>query len=351
MGNRHMFPAGNTSKGFINYFKGIIPDWEENKRLYILKGGPGVGKNTFMKRLGDKAQEKGYEAEYFHCASDNDSLDAVRIPYLGLTLLDGTAPHIIDPVVPGAVDQIWNLGMFLNEDKLAERKEEIINISKAGSFSYERTFTYLEAAGILDKNTRYIYRSGMDYGKLQNMVRKLLGPAPKGNLNMKCDFRRLFSGAFTPSGLIDYTDTVMRETRIISLKGPSSVSAEFLKLCIQYAKDWGLHGEVFYSPLLPEEPAHFNIKDLGLSITTKPLVEEEELSLDGCLDETLWGKYKETLVFQENQKNILLDAAVSSLKASKKLHDELEEIYSGCIDFDGVSEYTEKMLKKIIERD
>lgn len=348
MGNRHMFPGGNTSRGFINYFKGIIPDWEENSRLYILKGGPGVGKNTFMKQLGDKAQKKGYETEYFHCASDSDSLDAVRIPKAGLTLLDGTAPHIIDPVTPGAVDQIWNLGMFLYEDKLAERKEEIINISKASSFSYERTFSYLEAAGILDKNTRYIYRSGLDFGKMQNLVRKLLGDGKKGSLNVKCGFRKLFSGAFTPSGLIDYTDTVMTEERIVSLKGPASASAEFLKLCIQYARDWGYRGEIFYSPLLPEEPAHFNIKDIGLSITTKALVEEEEISLAGCLNDKLWKKYEDTITFQEKQISILLDAAIASLKASKKLHDQLEEIYKDCIDFDGVTEYTDKMLQKII---
>ena len=59
-----------------------------------------------MKKIARKAAEKGYDVEEFRCASDEKSLDAVRIPELKTVLLDGTAPHSIDPVMPGIDEEI-----------------------------------------------------------------------------------------------------------------------------------------------------------------------------------------------------------------------------------------------------
>ena len=85
---KHYFPVGNTSKGFVNYFDGIVAPWVDNKRVFVLKGGPGVGKNTFMNLFSKRARERGYAVEHFHCASDANSLDAVHIPSIGVTMLD-----------------------------------------------------------------------------------------------------------------------------------------------------------------------------------------------------------------------------------------------------------------------
>jgi len=92
---RNMFAGGNTSKGFFSLFSYII-NWDEARRVFILKGGPGVGKSTFMKKTAVKMLEHGYDTEYFHCSSDNESLDAVAFPDIGVALIDGTAPHAVD---------------------------------------------------------------------------------------------------------------------------------------------------------------------------------------------------------------------------------------------------------------
>ena len=92
---RHMFPGGNTSKGFFSFYNYIISQ-EEAKRIFILKGGPGVGKSTFMKKTANEMLERGYDVEFMHCSSDNNSLDGVVIPNIGVALIDGTAPHVVD---------------------------------------------------------------------------------------------------------------------------------------------------------------------------------------------------------------------------------------------------------------
>ena len=82
---RHMFPGGNTPAGFFSYYDQIIrPD---AARIFVIKGGPGVGKSTFMKKMGEALLRLGYDAEFHHCSSDPDSLDALKVPALNIALL------------------------------------------------------------------------------------------------------------------------------------------------------------------------------------------------------------------------------------------------------------------------
>jgi len=90
---RHMFPGGNTSKGFYSFYNYIISQ-DEAERIFIIKGGPGVGKSTFMRKIGIEMAELGFDVEFMHCSSDNGSLDGVVIPRAGIALIDGTAPHV-----------------------------------------------------------------------------------------------------------------------------------------------------------------------------------------------------------------------------------------------------------------
>ena len=88
---RRLIPGGNTSKGFYSYYDNIIE--KDANRIFILKGGPGTGKSSLMKKIAKEMLEKGYEVEYHHCSSDNNSIDGIVIPKLRVAMIDGTAPH------------------------------------------------------------------------------------------------------------------------------------------------------------------------------------------------------------------------------------------------------------------
>ena len=62
------FPGANTGNGFVSRFSGIVPPWEAPHYTYILKGGPGVGKNTLMKKISCLARVNGLMTEEFRCA-------------------------------------------------------------------------------------------------------------------------------------------------------------------------------------------------------------------------------------------------------------------------------------------
>src|SRR5690554_2731061 len=105
---RHYFPGNNTPEGFFSYYHYILSQ-HEAKKIWCIKGGPGVGKSTFMKKIGKSILSLGYDVDFLHCSSDNSSIDGIVIRDLKISIIDGTKPHIVDPINPAAVDSIINL--------------------------------------------------------------------------------------------------------------------------------------------------------------------------------------------------------------------------------------------------
>ena len=146
-GKRRYFPGANTGRGFIGHFEGIVPPWSEPHYTYVLKGGPGVGKSTLMKKCAAIARANGFTVEEFRCASDPESFDAVRIPQRRLVLLDGTAPHTIDPAMPGIDGETLDLGRFLHKEVFKRRREELFVLAEENRAHYKNAFACLSAAG------------------------------------------------------------------------------------------------------------------------------------------------------------------------------------------------------------
>lgn len=90
--NISYFLGANSYNGFYSLYDSFT-SLPEIKRLYIIKGGPGCGKSTFMKAIATAANEAGYDVERVLCSADPDSLDGIYIPGLHIAYVDGTAPH------------------------------------------------------------------------------------------------------------------------------------------------------------------------------------------------------------------------------------------------------------------
>ena len=86
------FLGANSPSGFYSLYDQLISP-EEARAVYILKGGPGCGKSTLMRRVAAQAEEAGLDTEYILCSGDPDSLDAVVLPAKGVAIVDGTAPQ------------------------------------------------------------------------------------------------------------------------------------------------------------------------------------------------------------------------------------------------------------------
>ena len=111
------FLGANSCEGFVAHFADCYSP-ESGWHAYIIKGGPGTGKSSFMKYMVSRAEECGFSPELCICSSDPQSLDGIIIGELKVVFLDGTAPHIVEPRLPGVCESIINLGAFWDEKKL-----------------------------------------------------------------------------------------------------------------------------------------------------------------------------------------------------------------------------------------
>lgn len=84
----------------------------------ILKGGPGCGKSTFLRRVGDAGRAAGLSVVWLHCAGDPASLDGVYFPQKHAGFFDGTAPHTVEPALFGASGEYLDLGAFCRTEAL-----------------------------------------------------------------------------------------------------------------------------------------------------------------------------------------------------------------------------------------
>ena len=67
------------SEDQVGLYDHLLPP-EQARAIYILKGGPGCGKSTLMRRVGAWAEEAGLKTEYILCSGDPDSLDGLILP-------------------------------------------------------------------------------------------------------------------------------------------------------------------------------------------------------------------------------------------------------------------------------
>ena len=86
------FLGANAPTGFYSLYDHLLPS-EQAPAIYILKGGPGCGKSTLMRRVAAWAEEAGLTPEYILCSGDPDSLDALILPTKAVAIVDGTAPQ------------------------------------------------------------------------------------------------------------------------------------------------------------------------------------------------------------------------------------------------------------------
>ena len=68
----NFFAGANSGEGFRNLFSEMV-DIENTYDFMVLKGGPGVGKNTFMREIGRTMEAAGTPVEYLWFCRSSDA--------------------------------------------------------------------------------------------------------------------------------------------------------------------------------------------------------------------------------------------------------------------------------------
>jgi len=353
---RHMFPGGNTPKGFYSFYSYILTQ-EEARRIFVIKGGPGVGKSAFMKKTALELADRGYDIEFMHCSSDNESLDGIVVPKLGIAMIDGTAPHVVDPKNPGAVDEIINLGEYWREEGLRADKDAILKVNKEVGRLFARAYRYINAAASVYEDNAVINGLAMDFARLNVEAASLMeaffgaGVAAEKEGNE----RRLFASAFTPKGMQNHLDTILTG-KIYKIKGGAGTGTERLLEKIKTgAAERGFCVEAYYCPLNPSKLEHLVIPEKGISFTTENKyhnVEKEafaKIDLNAYLDKAILKDYSAVIDYNEITFEAILQQGLNTIAQAKALHDNMETYYIPNMDFDAVQRCWESTMTRILD--
>ena len=171
MNSTSFFLGANTPDGFYSLFNELYNP-HDNWNMYIIKGGPGTGKSSIMKKITETAEKQNYNTERIYCSSDPFSIDAIIIPELKTAIADGTSPHVINPVFPGVCEHIIDLGQYWNKDKLKSNISKIKKTTVLNSDYHKQSIKYLKAAGAIDKELKSTTELFIKKDKIERFINR-----------------------------------------------------------------------------------------------------------------------------------------------------------------------------------
>ncbi len=356
---KNYFATANTAKGFINLFETNI---NTLNKLFILKGGPGTGKSSLMKKIGLQLQNKGYAIEYLHCSSDNNSLDGVIIRSLGIGIVDGTAPHVIEPTAPGAIEEYINLGVAWNSKALTPHKDKILEINKQIKTCYNSAYDYFKKALLIHDEWEAIYIKHMHFPKAnlltQKVIQEIVGDT---KLQKKSHIMHRFFGGSTPLGPVDFVENITAPlaTRYFIKGRPGSGKSTLLKKLVYAAQDAGLDAEVYHCGFDPDSLDMVLLPELDVCLfdSTAPheyfpsrLTDYVVDMYKGAIDEGTDEEYASQLADITERYQEAVALGTNELAKAKALHDELEQFYIQSMDFSKIDAIYLDLMKNIFNQ-
>ena len=142
------FLGANAPKGYFSRFDQLFSASPKG-RCFLIKGGPGTGKSTMLKKIAAVLKEKDPGTELIFCSADIDSLDAVITSDGMFSAADATLPHSIEPKYPGVYETTVDLSDCWDEKTLREHTKEISELFESNRRLHEEARRYVSAAANL----------------------------------------------------------------------------------------------------------------------------------------------------------------------------------------------------------
>ena len=328
------FASANTFKGFKSNFKKVFNP-EKFERIYIIKGGPGTGKSSLMKRVGQDFLSQNCQITRYFCSSDSSSLDGIVIENGNkkIAIIDGTSPHMTDPEIPGACEKIINLADALNYTALLKRKTELLDLNKKKKANYEKAYKHLCTAGVIYDNLWDIIQKSRCYKEAEDISDRILEyemfSNPSSDMMEFC-----YLSAFGKDGYVRL-DIPCFEKEYISINGDGFT--EYMVMRRIYEK---LCSD---SVVITSAPSPLTDNNKDVIITESWIISTDNIGsivFDTTpLSLSFDREYRELVMLYQK----MLDLSQSYFKAAADSHFSLERIYSSNIDFS----YNEECVKNI----
>lgn len=347
---QEFFLGGTSPSGFCSKFIERIK--ADGFYTYILKGGPGTGKSTLMKKI-VSAFDKSPLTLYY-CSSDTRSLDAVAIEDKKIIVVDGTAPHVFEAIYPGVSQEIINLGEYWDGEKLKSQGQKIRCSLDENQKLHSRVKCYIKALASLNDDIYAIGDDTLNYEKLDSYIARLCKKAVSGKPSDKrgtIKYNQL--SAFTTDGYM--TKPVNNDYSIYLLKDDLFAGSDyFLRKVCEYILSCGydvnvsectMHHVPIYEHIFSEDA-----KIAFMSSNFFNQVEgaaAAEVNFKRFYNKELVNAKKSRLAFDRKAAVELASEAAGILSSALTVHDELEKYYIDAVDFKELESLSAKLIEKI----
>jgi len=320
---KNYFASANTGDGFVCHFDSIQ---NKNKPYFqfIIKGGSGTGKSTLMKKVGEYFEARGEEVEYFYCSTDTNSLDGVRFVSKNISIIDATAPHVFDARLPGVVDKIFDVGVYI-KPTIRKHRESILENSQKKAECFQNAYDCLRAAKILDGINDIHARIEIDNSRINKTKNRILKNVPQKKQKEVQKARHLFLSAFSSEGLVNITQKNAYE-KIIKFE---CLKSEVHLILQDVANEFeNTEIKVFHDILNPHKITALEIEN---TLIIPKIIEKSNKKIE--------------------KNNILIEKILNNEKyyfsEAKKYHKKIENAYIKNMDFLGLDNATNKLIEEI----
>ncbi len=346
MPKQEYFAAANTADGFISCFDRIF-DPSKLDDLYIIKGGPGTGKSSVMRRVAEAAEKRGHGVEYYYCSSDPSSLDGILIPKLSFGMLDGTSPHMTDPAYPGAADTIFDIYPYLNTKLLRQRREDVTALTDKNKLLHRRSAAYRRFAGEAEREASSLIETCVDKQKLTSAVNRAASVKSGQGI---AEHRQI--SAFSTKGKVTlqtFENEAKTKIGVCDEHGSAYMFMNELKNALIKKR-----AAFYYSldTLLPGRCEAIIIKNSGeyFSITGR-MADTDRNNYDKLINMKRFIKtdilkdVRGRLRLCERIRDTLENEAQRLISEAGRVHDRLEAVYNGAVDFDGIRAAADRVIE------
>lgn len=351
--SKKYFLAANSCEGFYSHFTDNY-NANDGWRAYLIKGGPGTGKSSFMKYIAVTAQKQDIPFELFICSSDPNSLDGIILPTKKIIVLDATPPHAVEPAFPAVCEEIINLGAFWDSEKIRANGKEVIEVTLKNKLLHKKASAFLKAAGELILDNYKTALACTDKEKTARFAETLCKRYLTKNEQQPSEQVRFIEG-ISPLGIISYSKTVTENYKQIVVISDNFGSASniIMQTVRKNALSLGHNIITLKNPFLPSTLIdHILIPELSLAF-----VREGEYMHFNCEARRIHarrfvnnGKLHNSIgriKFSKKISRELLISAAEMLSRAKTVHDRLEKYYIDAMDFNSLTEFAKETTKKM----
>ena len=285
--------------------------------------------------------------EYYYCSSDTASLDGIVIDG-SIALFDGTAPHSYDTVLPGACDELVDLGRFWDARALAHKAGSIRALGEKKKRAYKHAYAYLAAAGEVREALESIISPVVKWEKMSAVIRRICETDKRGDGRIAV--RQV--SAFGTSGAVRLDTLTKKAERMCAVEDYYGAAAIFMRQLYDRAVECGRTMEVSFDTLDVSTPREIYFADSGecfaVCDTSCDIPEaERRIKMKRFIDGEGLTHIRHSYRTARNTQRDLCDLAAHQLSEAGRAHADMEKIYVANMNFSRLQGFCAEFLERL----